>query len=90
MLKTTPLEGEERTLTLHSHSAKHERGKVTLRLSIKGQMESVPIDVSIREHTILHKLIVNQESQDVSPSDTFINASMSALVYMSTENAHTL
>lgn len=66
VLKTTPLEGEERTLTLHSHSAKHERGKVSLQLSIKGQRESVPIDVSIREHTILHKLIVNQESQNVS------------------------
>ncbi len=38
---------------------------MTLQLSVKGQREDVPIDVSIREHTILFKLIVNQESQEV-------------------------
>lgn len=67
MLKTTPLEGEERTLTLYSHSTKHKRGEVSLQLSIKGQRENVPVDVSIREHTILLKLVLNHESKDVSP-----------------------
>lgn len=66
VLKTTPIEGEERTLPLFSHSGKHQRGKVTLQLSIKGQREDVPIDVSIREHKLLHKLIVNYESQEVT------------------------
>ena len=36
-----------------------------MQLSIKGQREDVPVDVSIREHTILFKLVANQESQEV-------------------------
>lgn len=59
------MEGEERTLTLYSHSGKHERGQVTLELSIKGMKEDPPVDLSLREHTILQKLIINHESLKV-------------------------
>ena len=65
LLKTTPMEGEERTLTLYSHSGKHERGQVTLELSIRGMKEAAPVGLSMREHTILQKLILSHESLKV-------------------------
>lgn len=79
LLKTIPIEGEERTLSLFSHSGKHERGKVNLQLSIKGLREDTPIDVSIREHTILLKLIVNMESLEVNS----LSLSLSSLSHLS-------
>ena len=66
LLKSTPIDGEYRTLSLYSHSGKHERGVIDLHLTIKGQQEDVPVNVSIREHTLLLKLIINREAKTVS------------------------
>ena len=65
LLQTIPVQGEERTLALFSHSGKHEYGKVRMRLSIRGLRENTPIEVSLREHKMLMKALINLESKEV-------------------------
>ncbi len=35
LLQTVPVQGEERVLTLYSHSAKHDKGAIKLHLCIR-------------------------------------------------------
>ena len=65
LLHTVPVQGEERTLSLFSHSGKHEYGKVRLHLSIRGLRGNTPIEVSLKEHKMLMKALVNMESKEV-------------------------
>lgn len=68
LLHTVPVGGEEKTLTLYSHSGKHQRGQIKLQLNILGLEDSAPPDVAHRNHTILFKTLVNHESKIVSNS----------------------
>lgn len=66
MLRTVPVGGEEKTLTLFSHSGKHQRGQIKVHLNILGLEESAPPDVSHRNHKMLFKMLVDRESRSVS------------------------
>ena len=59
------MEGQEKSMALYSHSAKHQRGSVKLQLNIKGLSEETPIELSLREYKSLFKALVNSESKVV-------------------------
>ena len=66
LLRTVPVGGEEKTLTLYSHSGKHQRGQVKLRLNVLGLEDSTPPDVAHRDHKMLFKALVDHDSKLVS------------------------
>ena len=66
MLQTVPVGGEEKTLTLYSHSGKHQRGQIKLYLNIIGLEDSTPPDVAQRSHKMLFKALVDHDSIIVS------------------------
>lgn len=66
LLKSIPSDGQEKRLTLCSHSGKHDKGTIDLHLTVKGQQEDVPVNVSMREYTLLLKLTINYETKTVS------------------------
>ena len=61
-----PVGGEEKTLTLYSHSGKHQRGQIKLNLNVHGLEDSTPPDVAHRSHKILFKVLVDHDSKTVS------------------------
>ena len=65
MLQTVPVGGEEKTMTLYSHSGKHQRGRIKLYLNIPGLEDSTPSDVAHRDHKILFKTLVDHDSKIV-------------------------
>ena len=66
LLHTVPVGGEEKSLTLYSHSGKHQRGQIKLQLNILGLEESTPPDVAHRNHKMLFKVLVDHDSKTVS------------------------
>ena len=64
-LQTIPVDGEEKTLALYSHSGKSNYGKVRLSLSIRGLRENTPIEESLMEHKMLVTAMVDYESKKV-------------------------
>jgi len=77
LLHTVPIQGEERTLSLFSHSGKHEYGKVRLHLSIRGLRGNTPIEVSLKEHKMLMKALVNMESKENGQYQSWWEAKLS-------------
>ena len=65
LLQTIPAEGEERTLTLYSRSAKHKQGSITLKLRIEGLRKNVPIELALNEHIIITKALIHHDSKEV-------------------------
>ena len=61
-----PVGGEEKTLTLYSHSGKHQRGQIKVHLNVLGLEESTPPDVAHRNHRILFKVLVDYDAKTVS------------------------
>lgn len=59
------MEGEDKSMALYSHSAKHQRGRVNLHLHIKGLCEDVPIEVTLRVYRSLFKAFINHETKVV-------------------------
>lgn len=77
LLQTIPVEGEERTLTLYSHSGKHKQGEVTLKLSIQGLRKNVPIELAVHEHLMITRALIYHESQQQGQFIRRWNAKMS-------------
>ena len=64
-LQTIPVDGEQKTLSLYSHSGKSNYGTVRLSLNIRGLRENVPVEISLIEHKMLVTAVVNFESRKV-------------------------